>query len=426
MPNNPLSKNYSFFTVGERYITESRALFATNTIRTFAESLIGIYVPVFLFTEASKNFNFSQNLITNGILVTLLFSFLKTCISIFLMHSLVNLIAGRFKFKKSILIGNILIGIGLFFISLSQYQITFFFLSSIMLGVGTILYWIPYHTYFIRAASSPDHKYGKNIGTRQILSRMSSVLGPLVGAIVIAFYGFNTIFLLSFVIFIISGIPLFLSNEEHEHGKHNSIAVFKKYFENRRYTYDTIAFAAMGVDGVLFSILSPILIWQIGNSVSSLGIITTLSIGVSSLIALKVGKSVDKNGPENLQKIGISINTFLYLLRSFVQIPFVIYSVDLIDRVNNNLFTIPFVSSMYTQAKNGRHETDFIIYRSYITEIAVIMGLFASAIYVSFTGNWRHLFLLLAIISPLTYLIQIREKTSSNTDGLKNIDLLNR
>lgn len=409
MPHHPASKNYSFFLVGERYITESKALFATNTIRTFSESLVGLYIPIFIFLESSGKFNFDDNFIVNGFITIFLFYAAKTLASMILTQNLVNLIAGSLKFKGSILVGNILLGLGFLVVSMSQYDKLYLFISAIIFGAGSVLYWIPYHTYFIRSASSADGKYGKKIGLRQVLSRLASISGPFLGATIINFYGFNTLFLVAFSILLVSGLPLYLSDEEHEHGKHNAMTVFLKYINNRKYIYNTVAFGAMGIDGILFSILSPILVWQFTNSIALLGTITTISIGISSIIAIKVGKSVDKNGPENLQKIGISINTLLYILRAFASVPIVVYIADLVDRVNNNFFTIPFISSMYTYAKRGNHETDFVIYRSYVTDIAILAGIFISTIFVKITGEWQQLFLLLAVISPLTYLIQVEK-----------------
>lgn len=392
----------------ENYLSESKALYITNTLRTFAEAMIGIYVPIFIFNNIHLNFFPVDDVILAGVISIFIFYGLRSLLALIILPQTVDLIFGIFHFKGSIALGNIFLGLGLFILYLAPINLWLFLpISLVLLALNSAFYWIPYHTYFIRKAASSEGRYGKNVGTRQMLSRLAAASGPLIGAILISFFGFGTLFIVALCVLLSAGIPLLFSKVEHKHGKHNAVNILLKYVKDPRLTYDTIAFASMGIENVFFAILSPILLFSVSQDIAVIGLITSLSIGLSTIISMKIGKTVDDKGPYLMHKLGVTFNTSLYIIRAFSMNPYVIYTADFFDRINNNLFSIPFISSMYMHAKLGKHETDFVIYRTYITEIAVLLGtIFAVAFIVAFS-NWQYLFLFLACISPLTYAINL-------------------
>lgn len=408
MQHNPAAKNYSSYILGEHYFTESKALFITNTLRSFAEAVMGIYIPIFIYQSIHLNPLNISNEVSRGVINIFLFYGLKSLVALILLPSVVDLIFGKLNFKGSIVVGNILLGVGLFSLFLAPNNLALFLpISIILLSVNSILYWIPYHTYFIRKSASSEGRYGKNVGLRVLLSRIASMTGPLIGAMLISFSGFESLFLVGLVILLFAGLPLVFSNEEHKHGKHNAKQIFFKYIKNNSLVNDSIAFAAMGVENVFFAIMSPLLIFFISSDIAVIGIITSFSMALSTVLSFKIGKAVDSSGPYLLHKIGVTLNTTLYVIRAFASTPSIIYTSDFLDRLNNSFFSIPFLSSMYMHAKLGKHETDFVIYRTYIIELAVLIGMVFAVIFIWSFNNWQYLFLCLACITPLTYAINL-------------------
>ena len=416
MPTNPREKIIIGINPMDLFVKhESRVLYITNALRRLAESMIGIFIPVYIFTRFNLNI-IGLDTISSGFITVFLLYGLKALIVVITMEKTVNLIFGTLNFKRSIVLGNACLGIGLLLLgSASTYPILIF-LSMTFLALNQNLYWIPYHTFFIRKASTSDGKFGVKVSLKQVFDSIASIAGPLLGALIIKFFGFEYLFILGFIILVLSGIPFLLTITESAHGKHNSVKVLFKYIKENPLYNDTIAFAASGIDAILFHILSPMLIFLIAGDVSVIGIITAFSIAISLSLTLKIGAVVDQKGPAGLQRLGITINTALYIIRAFATDKYIIYSADLLDRLNNNLLAIPFISSIYRHAKSGRHESDFVIYRAYITEIAVIISMVFATIFVFVFKNWQLLFLFLAAISPLTYAINA---TNPNKNNLK-------
>lgn len=402
--------------------SDSRLLYVTNSLRTFAESLIGLFIPIFLFENMHFTLPFFEldPINTAFIGIFLVYGF-KSFFSVLFMHQMVNLIFGKFNFRSSIIIGNILLGLGIFSLGASKDYPYLLLPAIIFLSLNGIFYWIPYHTIFIRKAVEHDGKFGKNVGTKQVFERVAAVAGPLIGAMIISLFGFQVLFIIGFIILTASGLPLAYVFKEPNHGKHNSYETIKKYLRKKSHYNDTIAFAAMGMDNVLFAILSPMLIFFVSDQVSVLGVITSFSIATSILLTFRIGKMVDEKGPAALQRIGITINTALYIVRAFTINPYILYSSDFLDRLNSNLLSIPFISSMYTHARRGHHESDFVIYRAYVTDTAIVVAMIFSIIFVISIKNWQLLFLFLAAISPLTYAInanQFNLPSKGRTSGM--------
>src|SRR3990167_7772715 len=107
MPDTTYSKLQGFMPFPIRiHLGESPSLYLTNTIKTFAESLIGIFVPIYILTL--KNLPIIvQDHFTNGLIWVLTFYFIRSFAVILTIGFETNIIFGKINFKGSILGSNI-------------------------------------------------------------------------------------------------------------------------------------------------------------------------------------------------------------------------------------------------------------------------------------------------------------------------------
>jgi len=409
MPDTTYSKIQGFMPFPNRvHLGESPSLYLTNTIKTFAESLIGIFVPIYILML--KNLPIIvQNHFTNGLIWVLAFYFIRSFAVILTIGFETNLIFGKINFKGSILGSNIILALSLLLMSFMDLSFAYFIPAAIASGIAAITYWLPFHIFFVRKTSSTGH-YGKNFGTRFLLDKLASAAGPILGGLFITLFGFNSLFTVGVVLILVSAFPIMIGIHEHKHGKHNAHHIFKNFFHNHKYRNDTIALISVAADGILYGIFWPILLFTVIFTYAKLGLITSISVGLSAFAALSVGKLIDKRGTKTIHKIGVTINALLYLPRVFVINPIALYAIDITDKMNGTLFAVPFNALFYKHAKDHHNASDFVIYREIIVHSTVCFIMLTSMLLIAILPNWKYIFILIAIVSPFSYFINIKNK----------------
>ena len=388
---------------------ESPALYTSHTIKTFAQSLIGLFIPIYIFTLPDIP-KFTGNPITDGILLILIFYLVRSIFALLLMNFITNTIFGFLNFKKSIFLGNIFLAVAMILLALTPYSILFLFLSTITFAVETCLYWIPYHLFFIRKASNADGQYGHTFGIRLLLSQLAWAAGPLLGGLIITFLGFLSLFTLGTVLIVVSAIPILFSVHERNHGKHNARHIFERLIRSKSLLNDTIAISATEGDALLYAIFWPILLFIVAESYTKIGVITSISTTISCLAALIIGNLVDKTGAKFIHKNGCTINGILYLPRVFLTNIQAIFVLDIADKLNGILYAVPFNAVMYQHAKARMHDSDFIIFRAVICHLAIVFFAITTMALIVVLPSWRYIFIFMAIISPFAYLINKKSK----------------
>jgi hypothetical protein len=290
-------------------------------------------------------------------------------------------------------------------VALAQIDYKFLFAAAVLLSFNTVLYWIPYHILFIRKAASSSGKFGKNFGIRLLLNRAAAALGPVSGGLIVATVGFTSLFTLGIVLVICSSFPILFSIHEHKHKHHNALQIFMHYFKDRNHIPYTLAFSSMAADSTIYAIFWPILLLLTIESFTKVGFISSLSLAISAGVSIQIGKFIDNRGEKFIHKIGVTLNSLLYIPRVFIANPAFVYGIDIMDRLNSTIYGLPFNALMYKHARESKHDSEFIIYK----DIAVHLGVVLIILLVSFLmfvfNSWKWVFLLIALISPLTYLI---------------------
>ena len=387
------------------HIPEAGAIYIANSIKTFAESLVGVFIPIFILKLPNLPLINSNDLI-NRILWVLIFYFFRSIFILLLLKPLTNIIFGRINLKWSIFISNVVLAFSLLCLSIADKSTHMLILASFLVAAAIIMYWLPFHLFFIRKLGTKDGHYGKRYGFQILFDSTSAAIAPLTGGIILTLFGFQALFATGIIVILISAIPIVSSVTEHAHGKHNAYYTLLSFIKDPKYKNDSIAMASIASDSILYAVFWPIMLIIVLESFEKVGAITSISIAISSLVAIMVGIQIDKGRSKILHKIGVAVNSMLFIIRAFVFTPISVYLIDIFDRMNGAFYVVPFTSAMYKHAREGHHDSDFIIYREYVVHGIMAVTTLAAFILLFFIPRWQYIFILTAIVSPFVYWVQ--------------------
>jgi MFS family permease len=306
----------------------------TVAIRAFALSLVGIFVPVYLYQQG---YSFTSIFLFYGLLS--------------LVHALFALPAAKISSnlgaKHSMLISMpFLIIFLLLLYSLEDFNWPLPLLSAFA-GISTSLFWLSYHIDFAKF-SSKKHR-GKQIGASTIITSIFSVFGPLAGALILTFTGFKFLFLIVSVLLLGSIIPLFMSREIHEPAPFS----LKGFFRGQKIR-DIVGFVGHGVENKLGFVVWPlfIFIFIFGEKYLSLGLVTSLALGVSLISTFIILRFSDISRRVVL-KIGTVFNSFVWVAKSFVVTPIQVFITDAFYGASQPPMQVPFDALNYDKARKN-------------------------------------------------------------------------
>lgn len=386
-----------------RKVSESQAIYATNALSGLAESLLGIFIPIYIYNLSKSKLVFSGDELINGFIWAISFymvTSLVTVISIVVFDRLIF----EWTLKKTMFFSKLFLIASYACFSLAENNIWLIFLAAFFSGIHITFYWIPYHIFFVKGADDGDKKYGTETGRRDFVLGLSSTVGPLLGALVIAELGFPVLYGFSILLLAISTLPILLYVEEQDHRKHSLRDVYSNFLINKKYTKTTLALGGSITSNIVFVIFwSLMLYFGLGNFVE-MGVITTFSGLISLALLLVVGKMTDKRSKLSTHSIGVFINTVLHLTRIFFNSTGFLYVNGMLDNINSPLYGVPFNASVYEKSLDGS-VSDFLVYREITIHLFRFFVLLLIVILLLVTKCWLWVFAIGALGSALTILV---------------------
>jgi len=326
---------------------ELNELYISVAIKSFALSMISIFIPIFLL-----NLNYS---LTS---VLIFYAIINATHALFVIPA--AKISSVYGFKHAIFYSiPILIIFYLGMFTLEQFHWPLYLLA-IIFGIKNALYWIGYHIDF--SIFSDRKERGQEIGVAKIITSVFHVLGPIIGGLILVFLGFQTLFAVVSVLLIASIIPLFFSKDIHR-----TVPIsIKEIFKGQKIK-DALAFMGHGIESGVSSVIWPIFIFfTILNNFALLGIVSSLSILFSLFFVFIIGIFSDTHRKLVL-KIGAILNTIVWGFRFFVKTTFQVFIVDSFYGISQTLISIPFNALSYDKANKSKI-VKFIMFREIVIQ----------------------------------------------------------
>ncbi len=371
-----------------------RELYSATIILNFAIAMVSIFEPVFLYTLFIKQYSLSTTL------SFILLFYLVVYIAYFFCVPLGAKFVKRFGFEISIALGCVFMALFYFCLFASSHYIGLIFVAIIVYVLWKMFYWPAYHGDF--AKYSMDGEQGREVGDLIVLQALIYVAGPVVGGLLLQFYGFKSLFIFAAIIIILSNVPMLITKEKLIPQSFDYKSAFKRLFarENRR---KFISLWGFGEEFIVL-IIWPIFMFVIIKDFLGLGVITGIATLITLLIYLYIGKLTDKKNHGYLLKIGELAYFFVWMLRALISSVGGVLLLDTASRLSKQAIAVPIVAETYEKAQDNSVMEGITFFEMSLVVgkiIAIVLALILVQIFVS---PWSAIFVMAGGMS-LLYLL---------------------
>ncbi len=394
-----ITKNYFDGDISPGFIS----LYSSKSIIRISASLLGMFLPVFLYQYFKENFYWVA-------IYYLIGSFIYV-----LTIPEGAILMNRFGFRRALRLGSIL---GALYYAILYWapQLNPFWFVTISLTVLTfyrLFHWIPYRVDF--AKFTDEKNRAKEVGLLSATANVVGVIAPFVAGIILSKYDFNALFLLVVIIYILSLIPLVAIPHTHEKFSWTYIKTWRKLF-SQKFIQGTGAYIADGAENAIGVVVWPIFMYNLlkGNYLE-MGFVAALITGVTIILQLTVGKLADKKSvKDKFIKYGSIFYSAGWIIKVFIATALQIFLVDAYHKLMKIFLRIPFDALVYeTAAHQGHFVDEFTVIHEMALHLGKILMLILVMITYYYLGiNWT--FILAALASVLFNLARSHEYETSS------------
>jgi len=341
-----LAHNHVFSFLHNRELDE---LYISFAIRSFAVSMISIFVPIYLLK------------LNYPIKSVLLYFFLSYAI-----HGMLCVFSAKLSARfgiKHIMIASLpfLIIFFLLLNTLPLYGWPLWLLAGVV-GINMSLYWTGFNIDF--ATFSDKDNRATEVGVIRLIMSSFRAIGPVIGGVIIAFLGFKVLFFVACALIVVSGIPLFMSKD--------TCCSFdfkiKDIFKGCR-LLNVVAYMSRGVErGVYTSIWPIIIFFTIAKSYTTLGGITTATLILSLFFTFFISRAADKRRML-VYRIGSILNAIIWVVRTTLKTNFQVFLTDSAYGISKTMYMIPFDANDYDKAARTN-----LVKHTVFREISIALG----------------------------------------------------
>ena len=365
---------------------EINELYIAVALKTFAVSLISIFVPIYFY---QLGFSIPQ----------IIFYFMLLSAAFLVVTPLSTKVVSRVGVKHSMLLSMpflIMYYAGL--IALGKYAALFFILPFFF-SLHTSLYNFGYHLNFIEHADKKAQ--GREIAFLRIVSNMMAFVSPFAGALIITFFGFRWIYLIGSGLMLMAMAPLFLTKDVFEQIDFSAKDVIR-FLVSKKNRWVNASLVGYAIESRIGMILWPIFLLIILNNLTMVGGLYSLTFLVSLIAIYWVGKKTDKASKKVLIRRGTLLHSLGWIGRLFVYNPLTVFLVDSFKNIAQAVLHIPWTSFSYDLAKKQNY-FEFIVAREIIFSFSRVVLLPFIVLLFYYLGSPFKLVFVLAAVSSLFY-----------------------
>jgi len=331
---------------------ELSELYISLMLRSLAFSLVGIFVPIFLFK--------------NGYDLPAIMGFYAVLFGIKVPFSYVSArVIARIGPKHAIAVAYALQLIPLAMLVTLQSRAWPLWLIGASWGIGNSLFFIAFHVDFSKVKHA-EHG-GKEVGWLTVLEKVGALLGPLLGGLIAAIWGAQYTFAAALVVFALATIPLLLTAEPVKTKQHLHFSGLSLRSVRR----DMLVLAAMNLENIITMIVWPLFVAIYiftDNTYALIGVVTSLSVLFSMFTARLIGGVIDNKKGRALLHGSAKGAAVVQVLRLFVNSFGAVVVINIITELFTNGYKLPIIKSYYDRADDFPGER--IVFISYIESAA--------------------------------------------------------
>jgi hypothetical protein len=273
-------------------------------------------------------------------------------------------LAHRFGFKWIIIFSLLPLFLLIIFLFLAQKDFIFLVVSSVFWGIEAALFWFGYHGLFVKFGNK--QQFGCQEGVSQVWGILSSITIPILGSLLIVYWGFLGLFFMVALFALISVLIIIFSPVVKPYHDARIIKVFRLFKTHPKVVG---AYLGWGGEGALYGAIWPVFLILIVGDILGYGGIIAGSILLAAVMTYLIGKWVDRSRGKQIVSFGVFLGAFSWLARIIARSPLSIVSVDGTYRLTEQMLAIPMDVFSYKKALEGGTSQAL-----YFREIALNIG----------------------------------------------------
>jgi MFS family permease len=326
-----------------------KEMYASISLRTFAYNLVGIFVPIYLYTLGYP--------VLDILLYFIVFHLSHALISVFVAGKL----ARKFGVKHLMLFSTPFIFVALLLLGLLQFGVgTPLPVLAFVLACSNSMYWVGFHCEFSK--SSDRRHRGQQVSFFNVLASIFSALGPVIGGFIIVSLGYYALYALVLFVLIVSVIPL-LRSQDFSGNKNYSI---RKLFHKRDFRKDFLPPVLFGITASIFVSIWPLLMHIKGVFLdeSGLGVVFTVSFFVGVILALYAGRLADRvKSLFGIMKISNVVFAFIWVGRWLANSVGFLFGTEILAGFNRPFYSIPYEKHEYARMVRSRNVIEYTVFK---------------------------------------------------------------
>lgn len=319
---------------GAHLSRQIKELYASTTILGFASSMVAIFEPIYLY-----QIGFSVSRI------------LMFFLAIYALHLVLAPLGGKLIRARGYEHGMIYGApfLMLYYLSLFalKFHVGFIVFAVIALGLFKTLYWPGFHADFARFGT--DGERGRELGMFVFLAQIAGIGGPILGGLIINFFGFAILLIIVSLIILVSSVPLLTTPEIFKPREMFYIDAFKR-MARKEHRSRLLASFGFGED-LLNGVVWPLFMFMILGGVVSLGGVATASALVTAILAIMVGRYADHHREPQALRLSSFFTAISWAICAIVVTPIGVLVADTAYKFSRRMLTVPYLSMTYEFAR---------------------------------------------------------------------------
>ena len=345
------------------------AIYVNSALRTFAISLVGIFMPVFIFLETQKIFGQEIYIGLYGVITY--YFILRLTFTLFLIP--VAKIISKIGFRWSFFVANILLVIVLGLLSLVEKNFWLLPIISIIQGLQAPFYWLSYRSLFAREGVLSN--IGREVGFSAISTQLAGIAGPTLGGVIITLWGFPALFDVALLVVMISGIPFFFMSK-HEHKFTVTFSDVVNWLKNKTHRNEELSFLGRNIDGTVYALVWPVFVYLLLGNFEEQGLVASLGLVASAVMVYVAGRAFDKKRSNRIFNFGVIANSIMWVLRGLVKNMGQLIFVETSAHSVSPFYWVTFDSMIYERAREKDEEVIlFMVGRTLMVSLGVFVVL---------------------------------------------------
>lgn len=331
-----------------------RELYLNSAILDFAVAMILFFEPIYLYT-----IGFSLRGIT-------LF-YIGVYVLYFIFMPLGGKFIKRYGIVSSIFLGSPFLILYYLSLVLIVYSPLFLVPAMFCFALQKSFYWPGFHTDFVEYGEEVEQ--GREVSNVLLIILGAFVLGPLVGGIVMHYFGFVALFIVVAVLIVLSNFPLLLTPPRVKPEKFSYRKTYARLFSKQNQPR-FIAYLGFGEEWVLWTLWPIFMFIVLGSNNFSTGLVVAGSTLVTAVVVLYIGKLSDRRSRDTILRFTTVVYAIAWVVRVFVRAPLGLFAAATFGRIGKSALSVPLTVITYHNARQSDDPVEGVI----LFELALVIG----------------------------------------------------